>query len=152
MDKGLMLLSMLRENARKGLTEISRKTGVPVSTIHERLKTLNSSHITRFTCLLDYESLGYSVRVNMLLKTKPEEKSDLGEYLCKTESINSIYKVNNGYDYIIEGIFKNIMELEEFSEKLDKKFSIKSKQVYYVIDDIKREGFLANPENAEILV
>jgi DNA-binding Lrp family transcriptional regulator len=87
----------------------------------------------------------------MLLKAKPDEKTDLGEYLSRTESINSIYKVNNGYDYIVEGIFRNIMELEEFSEKLDKRFSIKSKQIYYVIDEIKREGFLSNPKTAEIL-
>jgi hypothetical protein len=46
---------------------------------------------------------------------------------------------------MIEGIFKHIKDLEDFMEILEEKFPIKSKQVFYIIDDIKREEFMADP-------
>jgi hypothetical protein len=65
--------------------------------------------------------------------------------LAKNSNINSVYKTNNGFDFMMEGIFKHIKDLEDFMENLEGRFPIKSKQVFYIIEDIKREGFMADP-------
>jgi len=52
---------------------------------------------------------------------------------------------------MVEGIFKNIKDLEEFIETLEDRFKIKSKQVYYVIEEITKEQFFSKPEHIEIL-
>jgi len=48
---------------------------------------------------------------------------------------------------MFEAIFRNMKDLEDFIGNLEEKFSIIEKHVYYVIDDIKEEEFLAK-ENA----
>jgi len=53
--------------------------------------------------------------------------------------------IGNGFDFLLETIFPGIRELQEFTELLEEKFTISKKNVHYVVDDIKREGFMTNP-------
>jgi len=76
---------------------------------------------------------------------KKEDRNTVREFLTKHSSVNSAFKINNGYDFSVEAIFRNIREVEDFIELLEEKFSIKSKQVFYIIDDLKKEEFLSNP-------
>ena len=71
-----------------------------------------------------------------------EERDEIRTYLANRDCINSVFKINNGYDFLIEGVFKDIREVEDFIETIEDKFKIKSKQVYYIVDEIKREGFM----------
>ena len=52
---------------------------------------------------------------------------------------------------MVETIFKNIKELEEFLEVLEDRFTIKTKQVYYIIDEISKEKFFSDQIYLEIL-
>lgn len=153
MDKQeLRVLSMFRSDARMNLTTISRMTGVPVSTLFDRLKKYEGTIIKKHTCLLDFNKLGYELRVNMLLKVAQQNRDQLKEYLTKNQSVNSVFRVvGNGFDFIIECIFKNMGELQIFAESLEK-FNIKARQDYYVLEDIKREEFMADEQLVDLLV
>jgi DNA-binding Lrp family transcriptional regulator len=129
------------------LTNISRKTSIPVSTIFDKLKAHENGTIKKHTSIVDFSLLVYGTRANIALKVNKEEKEELKRFLMKDTNVNSFYRINNGYDYLIEAIFKNILELEDFCEKLDENFKIKTKQIYYIIEDLKREEFLADPDN-----
>jgi len=141
----LLIISSLRQNAREKLTEISRKTRIPVSTIFDRIKTHEGNIIRKHTALVDFAKLGYNTRANIILKVKRENREEVKEFLMKDSCINSAFKINNGYDFLIEAVFRNIKEVEDFIELLEEKFSIKAKQVFYIIDDLKKEAFLSNP-------
>jgi len=41
---------------------------------------------------------------------------------------------------MVEGVFRFLQDFEDFSEDLEEKFSIKEKQMYYIIEDVKREA------------
>ncbi len=71
-------------------------------------------------------------------------------YLMKHQNINSVCKINNG-DFMIDVIFKHIKDMEDFIENMEHGFDIKDRQVYYVIDDIKRESFMNDPAVLEIV-
>lgn len=143
--KELLLMAYLRQNARETLTKLSRKTNVPISTIYDKLKQYENDIIKKHTSLLDFNRLGYTTRATIMLKVDKEIKMDIREFLTNSRSINSIFKINNGFDFLLEGIFREIKDLEDFLDRLDEKFKIKNKQVYYIIEDIKREGFMADP-------
>jgi len=149
-QRDLVILSHLRKDCRMGLTKMSRSSRVPVSTIHDRINALNGTLIHRNTALLNFASLGYNTRVNILLRVNPKDKEALRSNLLKSMSVNSLYKINNGFDYQAECIFRTMAELEEFIDKLEQQHSIKGKEVYFIIDDVKREGFLAEPELVQI--
>ena len=52
---------------------------------------------------------------------------------------------------MVEMVFREIREMEDFLEKIEDRFKIKAKQVFYVIEDLKREEFLAEPELLELV-
>lgn len=143
--KDLKIICYLRQNARETLTNMSKKTKIPVSTIYERLKSQNGGLITKHTSLIDFNKLGYSTKAHIMIKVGKNSRDNLKKYLMNYNQINSLYKINNGFDFMIEGIFKHLRELEDFFEDLDEKFLIENKEVYYVIDDLKRETFLSDP-------
>ena len=45
---------------------------------------------------------------------------------------------------MIEGIFKQIKDMEDFLESLEQKFKILDKKSFFIIEDIKREAFMSN--------
>lgn len=144
-NKELLILSLFREDGRKNLTTISKKTGVPISTLFERLKTYKEGPIKKFTTLLDFKHLGYNFCVTMMLKVDKERREEVISRIINDEHINSAFRINNGYDFMIEGIFKTIGEYEHFIEKLDD-LKIKKRQEHYILNEIKREAFLSNPQ------
>jgi len=142
--KDLMLLSQLRKNAREKLTTISRRTQMPVSTIHEKLKGYNLGVVKKHTVLLDFPKLGYQCRAKVLVNAPKETKGELKDYLQKHPNINSAYKINNGYTYMLDVVFPTLDDLDQFLEKLESGYDVRDTQTYYIIDELKREGFLTD--------
>jgi DNA-binding Lrp family transcriptional regulator len=143
-NKDLGVLVELRKNARAQLTEISKNTGIPISTIYDRIKTKFGTVIERCVALLDFEKLGYNARANVCIKCGGKSKEDVLAYLQKSRNVNSLCKVNNGFDFMAEVIFRNVRDLEEFVDSLEEKYSIKQRQVYYVIQTVKKEDFFTD--------
>ena len=63
----------------------------------------------------------------------------------------TIYKINNGFDLLAEFVFRDVKDLDKFLDGLDKKFTIKKREVHYLIDDIKRESFMSDPNTIDML-
>jgi len=145
-QKDILIISNLRKNARESLTKISKATGIPISTIYDRIKSYENNIINKHTTIVEFAKLGFNTRANIIIKTKRDQRDEIREFLQKNTNLNSVYKINNGYDFLIEAVFRDIKEMEDFIENMESKFSIKSKQVFYIVDDIKRESFLNNPE------
>ena len=144
--KDIMMIAQLRENARETLTKMSRRTGIPVSTLYDRLQAHNGRLIKKFTSILDFRELGFSIRANMLIGVDYEDRQKLRDFLEKAYNANSVQTINNDYDYFVEGIFKDIPDLEAFKEKLHATAKISRLQIYIVADEIKKEQFLSGKE------
>jgi DNA-binding Lrp family transcriptional regulator len=142
--KDLLIIANLRNNARMPLTKLSKNTHIPVSTIFDRLKI--NDIIVKHTSLIDFAKLGYKVRAQIAFKVDIEDKETLKEHLMKHGSCNSVLKINNGYDFMIEGVFREIKEMEDFLEELEQKFKILEKTTFYIIEDLKKEAFMSNPD------
>ena len=143
-EKDLRILSHLRNNSRIRLTKLSRLTQIPVSTIYDRIKQSQRGVIKKHTSLLDFSKLGFNARVNIMIRVIQDHKQNLKDFLLKHHNINTLYKINNGYDFLIEAVFRNIKQLDQFIEILEEKFNIEEKNVYHIVDDIKREHFLSD--------
>ncbi|MEK6818709.1 MAG: hypothetical protein AABY10_02125, partial [Nanoarchaeota archaeon] len=80
--------------------------------------------------------------VTVVVKTMFEKREDMLNYLLRHPNVNNVYRINNGFDFQYEAIFRNLKEQEDFMEDFENLFPIKKKEVYCVVDDVKREGFL----------
>ncbi|MFT7615428.1 MAG: DNA-binding Lrp family transcriptional regulator [Candidatus Woesearchaeota archaeon] len=142
-QKELVILSQFRQNARENLTTTSRKIRIPISTIYDRLRRYEGNVIKKYTTLLDFGKLGYNLKVQIVLKVALKSKAALQNFLNHHSRVNSLFLLSNDYDFLLEGIFRDIKEVSDFAQALEK-FSIIDKHEFYVVDDIKREDFLTN--------
>ncbi|MEK6968027.1 MAG: Lrp/AsnC family transcriptional regulator [Nanoarchaeota archaeon] len=147
--KDLMVISCLRQNARETLTQMSRRIRIPISTIYDRLKHQENNLIVKHTTLLDFAKLGFNTRVSLALKVKRESRTELEQFLSSHPSINSLYKINNGYDYLIDGVFRHMKDFQEFIEQMEENHPIIEKQIFYIVEDLRREAFLSEPANLQ---
>jgi len=137
------LIAQLRKNARETLTNISKSIKMPISTIYDKLQAQEESVILKHTTLLDFAKLGFNCRANIMLRTGRDSREKLGSYLKAHPAVNNLYKINNGYDFLAEGIFTNVKELEDFLEELETKFELQEKKTHYIVEDLKREEFMS---------
>jgi DNA-binding Lrp family transcriptional regulator len=143
--KYYVVMNHLRQNSRMALSAMSRQTGISVSTLHDQVKAETGKLFKKFTALLDFEQLGYAAKLSIALAVSADDKEKLSEFLMKNINVNSLYKINNGYDFLAEVVFRQMKDAEEFISELEQNFRIKKKDVHYVLDDLKQETFLSNP-------
>lgn len=146
-DSDLQLLAHLRKSGRMKITQLSHRTDMPVSTIFERLQAPIAACVQKYTCILNISELGFNSRATAIMKVDKEQKKEIGEFLEKHPNVNSLFKINNGFDFLADVIFRQMADLEEFMEQLERKYKIKHKEVYFIIREIKQESFLAEPAN-----
>jgi len=126
-------------------------THIPVSTIFDKLKYYEKNElIKKHTTILDFRKLGYELKIQVLITAKRDNRDELQKFLISYPRVNTIYRINNGYDFLIEAYFKNMQELDEFMQKLDI-YEPAEKKEFFVMEDIKREEFLTNKKNIGIL-
>jgi len=133
------LINELRKNGRKGPKEMSESIGTPISTIYEKVQN-HLPIIKRYTCLLDYSKLGYSIRATFIFKVKHREQALL--FLMQNNNVNNLWKINGGYDFLLEGVFKDLLEVEELKDELQNKCKATRMQVHYMVEELKREQFI----------
>jgi len=149
--KELNIITQLRQDARMQITQISRKTGIPVSTIYDRIKANKEGLMGQNVTLVNFSKLGFGCRVNIVLRLKKNDREQVRTYLKKQFNVNSLFKINNGYDFLIDAVFRNVKDVEEFIDVLKDKFLIAELKTYYVIDEITREKFLSDPTHIGLL-
>jgi len=148
--KELLILTHLRSNSRKSLVIISRDTGIPISTVFDKVGKLGKNTISKYSPLLDFQKIGFGIRINFVLEANDKRKQELKEFLLENKNINSILRLNNGFDFFVEAVFKDMKGFEEFAESLEK-FKIKKKKEFFVIEDLKKEDFFTKPEHISLL-
>ena len=146
--KDILLCSRLRENARETLTRMSRKTGIPVSTLYDRMQAHKGGLIKGFTSILDFSMLGFGVRANLLIKANFYHRDEIRSFLEGAYCANTVQALNNAFDFLADCVFSSIDELERFKQRLHEAGKIERLEVLLVVEDIKKEGFLRGPELA----
>ncbi len=142
----MIILSNLRNNSRQSLTRMGRRTSIPISTIYEKIRYYEEGVIKKYTIIVDFGKLGFATRVSMLLKTTKDKREELKNFLLESKSVNNIHKLNNEYDFMVDGVFRELKDVEEFLDKVENSFGVSDKKLFYIVDDLKNEGFMSNPE------
>lgn len=146
--KDVLLCSRLRDNARETLTRMSKKTGIPVSTLYDRLQAHKGGLIKGFTSIIDFAKLGYAVRANLLVKANYYDREKVRAFLEGAYAANTVQQLGSSYDFLAECLFTSFEELEAFKARLHEAGTIERLDVFIVVSDVKREGFLRGPELA----
>lgn len=144
--KDNLMLCYLRRNSRASLTYLSKKTKLPISTLHEKLKKFTKFLITKFTVNIDFSKLGYTIRVFLLIRSRPDQKNDLINFLISSFNTNDVLSVHNDFDIIAQLYFKSLKEFEEFRTQLRQRFELVKEEIAYVLEQPLQENFFSNPD------
>ena len=143
--KELMVLACLRKNARQPLVEMAGQTGMSVSNVHSIMRKIASHGISKNYCELDFGMAGYPIRLCYIVQIGSNKgtNENLGELLNARpdllKHVNNVFRLNNGTNYFIEAIFREMREAYAFSELLQQ--VSKTFAEHHVIEVIKKEGF-----------
>lgn len=142
-DTDIALISYLRNGSRMKITDISRILNVPVTTLYDRLATLEEETNMHHTALIDFQRLGYKRVAHLIFKVDPEKRDGFEEHIKQHNSLNSLYRINHGFDFLAHMVFRDANEMKEFIEGSEARFGVKEWQVFETIDEIRRENFMA---------
>jgi DNA-binding Lrp family transcriptional regulator len=137
-SKDKVILSHLRENNRQSVVDIAYKTGIPVSTIYDRIRACEKEVITKHTTLLDFAKLGFTLRVMVTLAVNNPEVFE--EYVKHHYHVNSVFKLDRPNEYMIDCVFANSKELLKMMADLKDK-GMESNSLRYVTESLKHEDF-----------
>jgi len=117
---GILILKSLARDSRITLKELSKKTGLAMSTIHNRITRFVSERIIeKFTIIVNPEKLGY-ITIFILLKIDKDKMADVIDELISLKEVLEIYEVLNDYNLILKVRVKDVDYLMNFIEKLSK--------------------------------
>jgi DNA-binding Lrp family transcriptional regulator len=109
------ILNILQEDSRQSLRSIAEKLGKPVSTIHERIRRLLEKDVLRkYTVLIDYEKLGYTVKALVLMNVDGKHIIDVERYISQHPNVLTVYDITGEFDVAVIAVFKEIRELDSF--------------------------------------
>ncbi len=139
----LQIISALRKDARQSLVEVSKQTGIPHSTIHQRVKEYEENIIKRYSPLLDFKRIGFYNHCFLLIKIQPEYKEAFKSNLLQHKNMNGMYRIDSGFDFLIECIFHDAGEQRDFIDSLSEHFGAQAQKID-VLGPLVQENFLTD--------
>ncbi len=147
--KDAEIISHLRKNSRKKVTHIAKDIGVPVTTIYDRLRYHEKKGVLKHISLIDFSKLGLHSKLHVAIKTERDSRESLEQFLLAHPNINSLYKVNYGYDYLLEAVFSDLGKAQQFTDSLEDKGA--KVEIFHIIEELKKEHLFTSPEHSNLL-
>ncbi len=92
-DKDFAIIDELKKNSRLSEQKLARKTGIPMTTVHNRIKKLRRSGLIKgFGIRLDYKKLGKPLTAFVLVKALPG--ADHKELIVKISKMPNVTEVS----------------------------------------------------------
>lgn len=134
--KDRAIISILKDNARASIREISKKTGIRPSTVHQRIKRLLADEvIEKFTLKLNDEKIGEGFTVYLLISGSTERY--LGDEIMKNDQVKGIYGITGEYDLLINMKFKDMVAFNDFLLDFREKYSKQISKTLTMVQTVK---------------
>ncbi len=121
--RDVLLLGALQENARAGLKELSKVAGMPLSTVHDRLKHLeNTGVIKKYATILDSERIGVRATAFVLLTLRylttegkrVATQKQVAEKIAKMPEVQEAHIITGEWDMLLKIRAGSTRELGDF--------------------------------------
>jgi len=120
-DKDKKILEILEDNADYTTRQIAKKTLLPITTVHNRIRKLKKEKIIKkFTIKLDYKKIEKDfvayilISANLLLlKQKKRTQYDLAKEIRKLPFVERVDIVSGGTDLVAVIRVKNVEEFDK---------------------------------------
>ncbi|ASJ13460.1 MULTISPECIES: Lrp/AsnC family transcriptional regulator [Thermococcus] len=102
----LRLLKELKENARENIASLSKKLGIPRTTVHYRIKKLvEEGVIEKFTVKPNYKKLDLGTTAFILARYEPDSglsQREVAERIAALEGVYEVHIIAGEWDLLIK--------------------------------------------------
>ncbi|MDI9623514.1 MAG: Lrp/AsnC family transcriptional regulator [Methanothermobacter sp.] len=134
------ILHLLNKDGRMSYREISRKLGVSVGTVHNRVeKLMKNGVIKKFVPLIDHSKLGYKLTAIIGVRVKGGVLKNWEERTAYHKNVLAIYDVTGEFDAILIGKFRDTSELDKFIKGLLKENDVQRTYTQTVLNIVKED-------------
>jgi DNA-binding Lrp family transcriptional regulator len=134
------ILHLLNEDGRMSYREISRKLGVSVGTVHNRVeKLMKNGVIKKFVPVIDHSKLGYKLTAIIGVRVKGGVLRNWEERTAYHKNVLAIYDVTGEFDAILIGKFRDTSELDKFIKGLLKENDVQRTYTQTVLNIVKED-------------
>ncbi len=143
-EKDRVILEVLKEHADYATRQIAKKTGLPITTVHNRIQKLKKEKIIKkFTVELDHHKIQEGFRayvltsVNLsLLKQKKKSQYDVAKEIRQFPFVERVDIVSGGTDLVATIRVKDVAEFDQvLLTKLQRVEGIEKTQSLIVIHE-----------------
>ena len=111
--KDLKIIEILKNNAREPIKDITKKTAIRPSTVHQRIQRLiKNKVIEKFTIKLDNKAIGENFIAFMLIKGTTSDY--IHSKFLNTKNVKEVFGVTGEYDVMVKLKFKDVEEFNGF--------------------------------------
>ncbi len=121
-EKDIKILNLLKENAKLTTKEIAKKTLLPITTVHNRIRKLKfAGIIKKYTVILDNKKLGNLISAYILINVGYSEikklnltQLDLADKIKKHPNVDVADVITGRKDMIVKVTVRDMLELNKF--------------------------------------
>ena len=121
---------------------ISRKAGVPITTVHNRIKKMcKEGIIKKYTIVLDPKKIGRPILalilINFNYKLLEDKNKEAFAKILHIDGVEELFEVTGDYDLILKVRTKDIETLNEVLTKLRSgNFAVRDTKTMIVLNEI----------------
>lgn len=114
-EKDLRILEMMKQNCRLSEQKIAKKTGIPMTTVHNRVKRMREEGIIEgYAVRLNHAKLGKPLTAYALLKAVDQaDQSELLDYIAKIPQVCEVAMVTGDFDLMLKARVGDMEELRK---------------------------------------
>ena len=122
-DKDKKIIEVLKENSRTSIQEISQKTLIPITTVHNRIKRLETSSIIKqYTAIINEDITGKRIEAYLLVNANcilPNmtkiSQDDIAKRIKAIKGITEVSSIIGSADLLAKA---NCTSIDEFNENV----------------------------------
>lgn len=106
------ILDLLKENCRMPAKEISRRTGIPISTVCSRINSLEKSGVIRkYRAVVDNRKLGKDVEAFIRINVSKDPDEIINKFINRPE-VEECYVVSGSMEVLLKVAVASMDELD----------------------------------------
>jgi Lrp/AsnC family transcriptional regulator for asnA, asnC and gidA len=126
----LAIIKELQMDGRASYSKLSKKIGMPSSTIHDKVKRLISNGVIKgYTIIIDKEKVGLNNVAIIGVETGAKQFRDVAKSLCEIREIEEVYGTTAEFDLMVK---VRASSREELSDALNRIRSLDGVDDIYV--------------------
>ena len=146
--KDLTVLDIIKHNAKLSSREISDKTGIPITTVHNRIKKMEKDGVIKaYKAVIDKRKIGKNISAYILLTVSYKDldsinltQEGLGKKFLSMPEVEECAIISGASDIILKISTKDVDELNDFViNKLRHVGGVEKTLTSIVLKDISHE-------------